>query len=263
MFKRLLFSILALNIIGNANAVIYFPSGITASHIKAANDIQIAWDIHNVLAKKDGGAKAGAILGNIFTIGWTKMTGNKAWDEINKLPKNVDLSGEVYVTIFLKHGETKLAQFALLAANAYKPRKGMEQIVREIDSKGIPQRLASNIGPQCLANLDTKFKSKKFNCLIFDIIKPGKIVDFSKYSNESYTNLPSALTPFIKPDPAFFADYTRTYGQGKNSLIIFIDDKIENIQAAIKVGWIGIHFDVNKKDPVAQLRADLRRLGII
>ena len=263
MLKRLLVSIFALSVIIGANGTVYFPTGVSAAHVRASNNTQIAWDIHNVLAQKDGGAKAGAILGNIFTIGWTKMTGNKAWDEIKKLPKNIDLSGEVYVTIFLKHGEVTLAKFAQDAANAYKPRKGMEQIVREINTLGIPQHLASNIGPRCLSNLDTKFKSKKYNCHIFDIIKPGKIVDFSKYSNEPKTYLPADLTSCIKPDPAFFADYARTYGQGKNSYIIIIDDKIENIYTAVKAGWIGIHFDINKKDPVTQLRTDLQTLGIL
>ncbi len=81
--------------------------------------------------------------------------------------------------VFLKHGQKKIARMAENAANAYKPRPGMLQLVHDIDSAGIVQRLASNIGPQCLHQSRNKFRVEKYNCNIFDYIKPGKIVDYS------------------------------------------------------------------------------------
>ena len=247
--------------------VIYYPKNITASQVQRTpkKDIQVAWDIHNVIAKKDSGAKFGAIMGNIFTLGWSKMTGNKAWDEIKKLSKNNDISGEGYASIFLKHGNKDLAEFALDAANAYKPRKGMEQLIRDIHNAGIVQRYASNIGPRALANLDSKFK-RKHTSRLFDLIKPGKIVD---YSSLGKTVVPAKqpaphLSPIGKPHPQFYADFNKTYVINKNSPIIFIDDKIENVRAAVQAGWIGIHFDATKEDKksVAQLRTQLASLGI-
>ncbi len=37
---------------------------------------------------------------------------------------------------------------------------------------------------------------------------------------------------------------------------------MENIQTAVASGWIGIHLNVNDKDPVTTLRSDLTSLGV-
>ncbi len=110
-------------------------------------------------------------------------------------------------------------------------------------------------------NLDTKFKTK-YKCKIFDIIKEGKIIDYNQYSNQQNKQLlPTHLTSHCKPHPAFYQDYNASYN--KNAVIVFIDDKIENLHAATKAGWIGIHFDLKNKKPVAQLQKDLVMLGIL
>lgn len=246
------------------NATVYLPKGITMQSVQTANII-IAWDIHNVPAIEDGSAKAGAIAGDIFPIIWTKLFDTSAWDEIKRIKKtNKDISGEAYMQVFLKHGQKKMARMAENAANAYKPRPGMLQLVRDIDSAGVVQRLASNIGPQCLVNLDNKFKSKKYNCNIFDYIKPGKIVDYSMYgpTHLRKASLAPELSAIGKPDMGFFIGFNNTYNPNNEYLIIFIDDKMENIQTAVAAGWIGIHLNVNDKDPVTTLRSDLTSLGV-
>ena len=68
------------------NATVYLPKGITMQSVQTANII-IAWDIHNVLAIEDGTAKAGAIIGDIFPIVWTKLFDTAAWDEIKLIKK--------------------------------------------------------------------------------------------------------------------------------------------------------------------------------
>ena len=259
-FKTLFFSLLFLTPL--ANATIYFPKGVTAKSAQSAH-VQIAWDIHNVLAIKDGKAKAGAIIGNIFPILWSKVTADAAWDEINSIPKSKDLSGEAYMYIFLKHGNKKLAKMADKAANAYKPRPGMQQLVTDINYAGITQRLASNIGPQFVTNLDVKFKLQH-KCTLFDFIKPGKVVDYSIYGPEHLRkkSLGSEVSPIAKPELGFFQDFNKTYNPNNEYIIIFIDDKIENIQAAVAAGWIGIHLNVNQKDPAKAIRSELASLGI-
>jgi hypothetical protein len=263
VFNKILF-ISTLCALSNLTAAVYFPHGITATHVQKSHDVQVFWDIHHVLAKEDGGACLGAIMGNIFDIAWTKMTGDKVWKEINKLPKDQDISGEARYLIALKHGNHDLAECIRDAANAYVPRKGMEQLVRDIDAAGITQRLASNIGPRFLANLDAKFKKKKHQCKVFDSIKPGKIVDYSKYGN---LPLPANinrmhLSPVTKSDPLFYDLLKSTYAQNKNSVFILIDDNLDNIKKAQSKGIIGIHFDFSKKKCVEKLREELMALGI-
>ena len=248
------------------SATIYLPKDVTIKDIQQAKtqNIQIAWDIHNVLAQKDGRAKNGAIIRHIFPIIGSKIIKNAAWDEVNRLSKINDISGEAYATIFLKHKELKLAKMVEETANAYMPRENMEELVRSIHNMGITQRLASNIGPRFLANMNTKFKNKH-KCHIFDFIMPGKIVDYSKYSGlNPITKTEDHLTSECKPHPQFYDDFNTTYKKNSQSIIIFVDDKIENVQAAVKAGWIGIHFDATKKSKhaVAQLQNDLASLGI-
>ena len=260
MFKQTFLSIILLSS-SLSYPIIYFPSGITPTNVAqaAATDIEFEWDIHNVIARKDNSAKLGAIFKHILPIGWSKITPNAAWNEINTLKKSIDMSGEGLHTIFLKHNEKKLAKMVLETANSYKPQKGIEQIVRAIHAKGITQRVASDIGPNFYAQLDSRFKNK-FHCFVFDFIQPGKVVDYSQYGNNPIKDLPTHLTRYCKPDLKFFQDLDETYG--KNKIKIFIDDKLENVQAAVKAGRIGIHFDLKNKKPMQHLQVDLRNLGI-
>lgn len=224
--------------------------------------MQVAWDIHNVLGQKQSGTKLKAFLSCPFAILSTKITGHPAWKEVNKAAKLEDISGEAYYQIFLKHNQKDLAKMAQKSANRYAPQKGIEQIVHGINQQGITQRLASNIGPQFLQNLKTRFKNK-YKSSIFDIIKDGKVVDYSTYSTNPNGALPAHITAIPKPHYEFFTEYAKTYGN--DGLIIFIDDNIKNIQMAAQAGWIAIHFDITSKksNPVTQLKADLQTLGFI
>ena len=206
MFSYSKISLLSLLLLSSClHATIHLPQSITLDEVRKAKK-QVAWDIHNVLAEKDGSAKAGAIVKNLPSIIWSKIIGSKAWKEIDKLPKDKDLSGEAYVRIFTKYGNKSLARMAEDAANAYKPRKGMEQIVRQINDAGIQQRLASNIGPNCLTKLDKKFK-KKYKCTLFDFMQQGLVVDYSSYGPYYKSNQPSSrehLSKDGKPYNQFF-----------------------------------------------------------
>lgn len=246
------------------SGTVYFPQGISINdvHIAHKNNIQIAWDIHNVLAVKDPGTKFFAIFKHIFPILGSKIGDNAAWNEINRLTEKNDISGQAYFLIFLKHGEKKLAKMAQETANAYKPREGIEHIVRAINNSGITQRLASNIGPEFLANLNAKFKNKH-KSYIFDFIKPGMIVDYSRYCKIAPSPTTNSLFTsfFCKPHFQFYSDFNKAHA---TKFTIFIDDKLENVQTALKAGWIGIHLDVNKKskEVITQLQSDLNSLRI-
>ncbi len=243
-------------------ATVYFPQGITAQMVQNA-DVEVLWDIHDVLAVEDTTAKAGAILKDFFPTIWSKIMGNPAWKEIKKIKETKDISGEAYMYIFLKHGYTKLARMAKNAANAYKPRKGMEQLIFDIHLADITQRVASNIGQDFYANLNLKFKSDFF-CNIFDFMQPGKVVDYSIYGPEHMKkkSLDPQVSPFSKPEFGFYDDFNKTYNPDNKVIFIFIDDKIKNIETAVSAGWIGIHLDKKQKNPTATVRAELASLGV-
>ncbi len=244
------------------SARVYLPPHIMPMHIRPDNVI-IAWDIHNVLAQ-DGGKlrKFGQALPDLFTVISTKLAGDASWQEIQKLSKQMDISGEARYEIFLKYGQKDLALMVERAANEYTPRKDMERIVRALDAHGIPQYIASDIGPLFFDNLKTKFKKHK--CCVFDIIKPGKIVDYSQFGpNKGKRTLTDDLTLFCKPHPEFFAQFAITYDPFKKWYKILIDDNMKNIQAALKAGWIGIHFDIKQHKPVERLYKELASLNLI
>lgn len=254
-FKKIILITSIFSISSFLSATVYFPQEITAYDIQAApaSKIEVAWDIHDTIAKK--------ISGNVFRkigIGVSYAFGNDAWEEIHNASKYQHISGEGMSLLCIKNGHPKLAKMIEKEANAYKPRKGMAEFIRRIDSAGITQRFASNIGPRFLANMDRKFKTKD-KCFIFDIIKPGKIVDYNPLGG-----LPSVvqphLTTFCKPYRQFYQEYCKAWNPKKEKYTIFIDDKLENVQMAVQEGFIGIHFDITKKHPLRHLTTDFSLL---
>lgn len=288
MFKKslLLITILTLTLT-NLSAVVYYPKDMDAQEVRTAQK-DIAWDIHNVLAQKES-SRLGktfaevkkyacafthaplSVLTNASSYFWATMWGTQnavtsAMTDMKNLPKSVDSSGEAYSTICRKHQLFGLAAFIEQVSNAYKPRPGMTELVKQLHEKGITQRLASNIGPRLLTLLDHKL-TQEYNCDMFKYIQMGKIVDYSKYGNPESTPLLDAsyMATTGKPELEFYTQFNETYPLPQGTYRIFIDDKMENINAALSAGWVGIHFDITNKnvDPVAELIKDLATVGII
>lgn len=258
--RLILFTLISASL--NLHATIYLPQGTTMETARTSQK-QVAWDIHDVLAQKDKITKISTIVTHLPSILWSKLRRSKAWQEMNQLPKESDLSGEAYVRLFSKHGETSMARMAERTANSYKPRKGMEQLVRAIHAAGITQRIASNIGPNCLAKLDKKFQ--KNNCSTFGYMQSGLVVDYSKYGPYYKSKQPHSVQQLSsdgKPLNTFFKNFNRLFNSDKQKLTIFIDDKIANVKAAQVEGLVGIHFDFNKPDAVNTLQQELSSLGI-
>ena len=181
---------------------------------------------------------------------------------MKKLPKGADSSGEVYTEIFKKHGESGIAKTIQNIASSYKPRPGMENIVKEIAKNGHTQRLASNIGPNLLKILQNKFKKDHKNRM-FDLIEPGKIVDYRISTTPISKPINQEFATTGKPKQQFYKEFNSIYNPSNSETIIFIDDKIENILSATKAGWVAIHFNHTSKNSVTKLKADLITLKVI
>lgn len=283
MLKKLLLSIALIAIPFSNYAVIYYPNDMQPQAIQT-NEKEIAWDIHNVLAQKEQGIfgkkfasitnylsavkqAPRAMLSAVYNLIHAKITGKQnsvslAVRDMKNLPKSVDSSGEAYVVIFDKHNLPEIAKITERASSAYRPMPGMEQLVKTIRPE-ITQRFASNIGPRLLAILKAKFQNL-YKSSLLEMIQNGKIVDYSKFGKEPNQSPANHLATVGKPEQGFFEDYNRTYN-ADNKTIIFIDDKIENIRAANKAGWVGIHFDLSNKqqNPLEALKADLATLGVL
>jgi putative hydrolase of the HAD superfamily len=65
-----------------------------------------------------------------------------------------------------------------------------------------------------------------------------------------------------KPDDAIYADVERQVGLPPES-ILFFDDLPDNIEAARRRGWNAHWIDPAPDDPIPQIRAALRRHGVI
>lgn len=277
MLQRILLPLLLVSAF-NIQAVTYYPDHLSQQQVQVSPKIK-AWDIHKVLAARERGK-----LGNMLTVFkiarkamvmaacnllWAKITGrpndaSRAYEDINNMPKSADASGEAYVMIFEKHNLPEIAHAVEEVSNSYKPQPGMQEIVQQINAAGIIQRFASNIGPRLFENLKEKFLIKHKSNL-FDLILPGKFVNYSHYGKSANITAADYLATVGKPHPEFFAEFNKTYNSENNSVVVFVDDSLPNIQAAVKNGWVGIHYDATKPNAqaIAQLKNDLAEVGIL
>lgn len=205
--------------------------------------IQIGWDLHHVIFQPKNSARFLKGLRHIGPLSKLRFSRSKKFKELRKELGDIRKSGataEVYQQLLEKYGEKKLASILQEFALQLKPTKGIEALICELASLGYEQHVASNIGPTFLTKLQNKFRH------IFAHIKDGVTGTYK-----------SGQQLVRKPDATFYTQYTDQYNPDKNQIIIFIDDKLENVKAAQRAGWIGIHFTTTK-----ELRKDLRALGI-
>lgn len=274
------------------HAKVYYPQNVRQSEVvEAVNNGKaiMAWDIHKVLAIKEGNkytnmylvAKSAplAFMKAFKDLAWSKLTGritpaflaNKDINAMRKFHKEKgisDASGEPYVLIMEKHGLDAIASATTLATSTYKPNTAVEAIVDEITSNQIEQRLASNIGPRMFEVLNNKFKTQYKSSLLEKIL-PGKVVDYSQWGSQPLdkSNLPSHLASLGKPNGQYFREFLITYvtDETGKKFAVFVDDTLENVLAAAKEGLIAIHFDATKPNAQAieELRKDLTELSIL
>ena len=279
-----------------AQAKYYLPANLTLAQVQASTDRIMAWDIHEVLVNV---AKAKRIFYGIlgvplvgthattaaFSTMLAPLTGHstashKVWQEIHALPKERAYSSDAYYNVCRKHGLTKLANFTDQMGLLYEPTPGMQKVVEAIHSRGIPQRIASNIGPRAYQALTHKMSTRR--CTTFTFMQPGVVTDYNYLATDTdkvYSTQmarPAGLTHGAftdhllsietKPHAQFYDLFMNHYRKSiPGTIVIFIDDKLENVLAATRSGMVGIHFDRSKgvKHAVHQLIRDLCELNIL
>lgn len=270
-------------------AQLYLPAGLTLEYIQQPHQWIVAWDMHDVLVSR-GKLKTTALFATnsplLFSSGLkvglsqilsplTGMPNNeqKAWQEIKMLPAGMSFSAETYETIFKKYQLKELAEFAKSLDLSYLPTPGIQAIVQSLHTAGIEQRLASNIGPRVFEEYKTETKSP-----IFDMISPGMVVSIPLKRDTKLAEIaapaaamrapfvsPHNICSFAKPDPRYFKQFISIFNAALDHLVLFIDDRLDNIKAAVDAGMIGFHFDRTQdlNQLLKELDAALHSLGIL
>ena len=137
-----------------------------------------------------------------------------------------------------------LVELTVLVCTSYSPMKNTVTLMHELSDLGYTHHLGSNIGKTAFDDCTTKFPA------IFSLFEQVTI------PFESPTE--SAVTRMIKkPHPDFFHAHIQKHNLQPEQ-VIFIDDKLANVQAAQSIGMHAIHFKNTR-----QLRRDLIKWNII
>ena len=222
-----------------------FPSIIlpAAQKLTPANT-EFAWDLHDVVVQHNIPAIICQSMPSwcaILNLACSSKKEHRILCAKLKKLKDTAATGQAYTELLHEYDLDKLGgQFRKLAC-LQKPTKGIAELMAKIHAMGYIQRPCSNIGSLFYTDL-----SKKLNLDLFHHFAPGTTATYEPDG-----------TSIIKPDPAFYEMHNNNFNADGTKTFIFIDDKLENVRAAHKAGWIGLQFK-----NVPQLRDDLQILGI-
>lgn len=282
MLKKLVLSLTLISALcNNTYAEYYLPEkNITLEQIQQTkpSDIIVAWDIHGPLAVSNMSS-----IAKFITIAklapkelaqataqmvWGLITGKtnpalQAYNDSKAISKKLGGDAhEAYILMLEKHGFHNLAKTVEEISNAYKPRAGIEELVKKLKAAGITQIFASNIGPRLLERMKTSFNETYQNSSLAQI-EPGKIVNYSQFGPMPDQTIPADQTTVGKPHLDYFKQLQETYNPNNNKLMIFVDDKLKHAQEATNANIVGVHFDEKSNDPVALFEKDLTTFKII
>lgn len=239
------------------NTRIYWPKGIFQTDL-TQKKIEFAWDIHETLARKKKSECAA------ITLRYSSLLLRNAQllrNGIKTIAKKEEyIAAEAYAHYFEQQQQAQIARYIKEVANAYVPIKGITELLKQLSSKGYTHRLASNIGRAYLPIIINRFAIHYHNKL-FAYMEGGTIVDYGIETRNTTVDGIIGSVQYVfecKPKNALFQAHNQRYNPDHASIIVFVDDKQKNVEAACNNGWIGIHFKSIKK-----LRSDLAKLGII
>jgi len=222
-------------------SVIISSKTATSNHDKTI----ILWDLHGVVFTRKLSAFVSVIwnynrkfeiLQHLNTP-LLKLMGNFLL-QILRLTSQEVTSEELIVTA-RKANNYALVELAIQIGSAYYPIKSTIKIIEELNKLGYQQNIGSNIGTT-----------------VYEIFKKEYPAIFKYFHHAHTVRYYQGKRIIKKPNKEYFIAYLTNYNI-KAEQVIFIDDKLANVQAAQSVGMRAIHF----KNPY-QLRTTLQNLGI-
>ncbi len=150
-------------------------------------------------------------------------------------------NGAEYTQLLEQQKKSSAAQLIRNIAAEQNHIPGTVYIMQELKKAGYAIDLASNIGKRHLSDLQSKPEHDK----VFELFDNLFVVDY-------------AIVPVIKkPDGRYFQLYNQTFNKEHKS-VIFVDNDINNVRAAVQAGMVGIHFK-----HAQQLLLALQSLGVL
>jgi FMN phosphatase YigB (HAD superfamily) len=188
----------------------------------------IATDIDNVLLQSDTHQRMQAILNplNTFSIAtylWSCRTYYKSDEPFSRTCREA-----LYIKEVMRNAgtENRAAYFVrMMARKKYRLTDTIE-VYSKLCAQGVRIHTATNIGSLFFQDLKIDFPD------IFNeqFVQDGLTVDYA------------ATDIIAKPDIRYFNMLQEKINPLADHIIIFVDDKLENVEAANKAGLIGIHF---------------------
>jgi HAD superfamily hydrolase (TIGR01509 family) len=222
----------------------------------ASQSTEFAWDCHHVLLKPRIGSmiKIGILEGTPKVIGvaaslcyeTVRYCLNGAPNSTYQLLAGIrtklqtkNVTAEDFKAL-LDNYDSTLWPIALKILSQYKVNTGMQEIVNQLHALGYMQRAATNMsvaefGAACTQN------PPLFECF----------QDDNMTIQVCENNFPR------KPSVHYFHKYQERFNADGVKTIIFIDDKLKNVEAARLAGMYAIHFK-----NAQQLRDELCAMGI-
>lgn len=157
-------------------------------------------------------------------------------------------TSEKLKNICLKYKQEKLISCIMDVGNSFIPIDNTIHIVQELKKEGYELDLASNINVLFLNELENNAKYSNIQKTLALFTNKKAVDQLAIYSEASIR----------KPDIRYFMTYHQKYNNPDAKQIIFIDDRLENVEASQQTNMIGIHFQSPE-----QLRNELVTLGIL
>ncbi len=208
---------------------------------------QFAFDFHGVVVRPVANRISHALLSRNFisSIEMNRYLPGLMWAMAALVYRGG--TGEQYIKLLRDYHQMRIAQIALDIANNQAPISDTIAIIKQLKSLGYEINMASDIGGLVLQDFETK-----------ELKKPAQEQILPLFAHKYYVNYLDTYTPIHKPNSIYFATYLQHYNQDKKSYIIFIDDKLKNVEGARKSGMIAILFS-----SAAQLKEQLIQMGIL
>jgi len=221
------------------------PVTIASKRTASGHKTIILWDLHGVVFTRK--------LSTFVSIIWNydrkfeilqhlnipllKLMGNFLLQILRLTSQEV--TSEQLIVAAQKANNYALIELAIQICSAYYPIENTVKIIKELNKLGYQQDIGSNIGTTLYEIFKKKYPA------IFNYFKHAYIVRY--YPRKKIIK---------KPNKEYFITYLTSHNI-KAEQVIFIDDKLANVQVAQSVGMHAIHF----KNPY-QLRTALQNLGI-